>query len=74
VFNPLDHNGIPLDHQIRDWRELNVEPVDPEAVDPYTRCRIIAMNGIEVEAILFQHQLARNSPSSGTSRTSSSGW
>jgi hypothetical protein len=60
VFNPLDHNGIPLDQQIRDWRELNVEPVDPEAVDPYTRCRIIAMNGIEVEAILFQHQLARN--------------
>jgi hypothetical protein len=62
VFNPLDHNGIPLDRQIRDWRELNVEPVDPEAVDPYTRCRIIAMNGIEVEAILFQHQLARNCP------------
>lgn len=62
MFNPLDHNGIPLDQQIRDWRELNVEPVDPEAVDPYTRCRIIAMNGIEVEAILFQHQLARNCP------------
>jgi hypothetical protein len=62
VFNPLDHNGIPLDQQIRDWRELNVVPVDPEAVDPYTRCRIIAMNGIEVEAILFQHQLARNCP------------
>lgn len=62
MFNPLDHNGIPLDQQIRDWRELNVEPVDPEAVDPYTRCRIIAMNGIEVEAVLFQHQLARNCP------------
>jgi hypothetical protein len=62
VFNPLDHNGIPLDQQIRDWRELNIEPVDPEAVDPYTRCRIITMNAIEVEAILFQHQLARNCP------------
>jgi hypothetical protein len=62
VFNPLDHHGIPLDQQIRDWRELNVEPVDAEAVDPYTRCRIVTMNGIEVEAILFQHQLARNCP------------
>jgi hypothetical protein len=62
MFNPLDHKGIPLDQQIRNWRELDVEPIDPEAVDPYTRCRIIAMNGIEVEAILFQHQLARNCP------------
>src|SRR5205085_8081899 len=42
------------------WRELNVEPLDPEAVDPYTRCRVITMNGIEVESILFSHQFARN--------------
>lgn len=60
MFNPLDHKGIPLDSQIRSWRELDVEPIDPEAVDPYTRCRIITMNGIEVEAIMFQHQFARN--------------
>jgi hypothetical protein len=62
MFNPLDHKGIPLDQQLRNWRELNVEPIDPEAVDPYTRCRIITMNGIEVESILFQHQFARNCP------------
>src|SRR3954454_1804236 len=62
MFNPLEHKGIPLDQQIRNWRELNVEPIEPEAVDPYNRCRIITMNGIEVEAILFQHQFARNCP------------
>jgi len=62
VFNPLDHKGIPLQDQIRSWRELNVEPIDPEAVDPYTRCRIITMNGIEVEAVMFQHQFARVCP------------
>ncbi|MDZ5444372.1 hypothetical protein U2F26_16755 [Micromonospora sp. 4G57] len=62
MFNPLDHRGIPLEGQIRNWRELNVEPIDPEAVDPYTRCRIITMNGIEIEAINFQHQFARNCP------------
>ncbi|HEX8629098.1 MAG TPA: hypothetical protein VF755_13095 [Catenuloplanes sp.] len=62
MFNPLDHKGLPLDQQIRNWRELNVEPIDPEAVDPYTRCRIITMNGIEVEANLFSHQFARNCP------------
>jgi hypothetical protein len=60
VFNPLDHKGIPLDRQIRNWRELDVTPIDPDASDPYTRCRIIALNGIEVEAVLFGHTLARH--------------
>ncbi|MGW5606326.1 hypothetical protein ACWEWI_09520 [Streptomyces sp. NPDC003753] len=59
-FNPLEQRGIPLDRQLRDWRELNVQPIDPDHCDPYTRCRIITMNGIEVEAIFFSHQLARN--------------
>jgi hypothetical protein len=62
TFNPLEEPGIPLDRQVRTWRELDVEPVDPDHADPYTRCRIIALNGIEVEAILFSHQLARHCP------------
>src|SRR3954447_490992 len=61
-FNPLEHRGIPLDRQVRNWRELDVEPVDPDHGDPYTKCRIIAMNGIEIEAILFSHQFARHCP------------
>ncbi|MGW0118590.1 hypothetical protein [Streptomyces sp. NPDC003327] len=60
TFNPLEQRGIPLDKQVRSWRELNVSPIDPDATDPYTRCRIITMNGIEVEAIVFSHNLARN--------------
>ncbi|SDC23984.1 hypothetical protein [Actinokineospora iranica] len=59
-FNPLEHRGIPLDRQLRNWRELNVDPIDPDHADPYTRCRIITMNGIEVEALMFSHQFARN--------------
>lgn len=61
-FNPLEHRGIPLDRQLRNWRELDVEPVDPDHGDLYTKCRIIAMNGIEMEAILFSHQFARHCP------------
>jgi hypothetical protein len=61
-FNPLEHAGIPLDEQLRDWRELNVEPIDPDHADPYTRCRIITMNGIEVEALMFSHHMARHCP------------
>jgi hypothetical protein len=62
TFNPLEHRGIPLDRQIRNWRELNVAPVDPDRSDPYTKCRIITMNGIEVEAIMFSHHFNRVCP------------
>ncbi|WP_059006039.1 hypothetical protein [Streptomyces specialis] len=62
AFNPLEQRGIPLDRQRRNWRELSVMPIDPDRCDPYTRCRIITMNGIEVEAILFSHQFARHCP------------
>jgi hypothetical protein len=61
-FNPLEHKGIPLDRQLRNWQELDVEPTDPDDADPYTRCRIIAMNGIEIESIMFSHQFARVCP------------
>jgi hypothetical protein len=59
-FNPLEEQGIPLEDQIRSWRELNVEPFDPDVVHPYTRCRVITMNGIEVESIFFSHNFARH--------------
>ena len=62
TFNPLTTKGIPLDRQIRNWRELNVSPIDPDEADPYTRCRIITMNGIEVESILFSHHFSRACP------------
>src|SRR3546814_695357 len=55
-FNPLAERGIPLERQFRNWSELNVQPYDTRAVHPYTRCRVIAMNGIEVEAAMNSHQ------------------
>jgi hypothetical protein len=61
-FNPLTEKGIPLDKQIRNWRELDVTPVDPDDSDPYTKCRIITMNGIEVEAAFFSHHFNRICP------------
>ncbi|MEV1289507.1 hypothetical protein [Micromonospora sp. NPDC049679] len=59
TFNPLTERGIPLDKQLRNWRELDVAPLDPDEVDPYTQCRAIVMNGIEVESIFFGHHLDR---------------
>jgi hypothetical protein len=59
-FNPLQEKGIPLEKQVRNWAELNVPPYDKNQVDPYTQCRVITMNGIEVEGALFSHQFARH--------------
>jgi hypothetical protein len=59
-FNPLEQTGIPVEKQFRNWSELNTEPYDKLKVDPYTRTRVILMNGIEVESIIFSHQFARH--------------
>ena len=60
AFNPLQEKGIPLEDQLRNWSELNVKPYRKEDVHPYSRTRGILMNGVEVEAVMFSHQMARN--------------
>lgn len=60
AFNPLQEKGIPLERQLRNWSELSAPPYDTQSIHPYSRCRVIAMNGIEVEAALFGHQFARH--------------
>ena len=59
-MNPLDEKGIAVEDQFRSWSELNVAPYDKLDVHPYTRTRVILMNGIEVESIMFSHQFARH--------------
>ena len=45
---------------LMDWRELWPTPYDKHAVDPYTRTRVILMNGTEFENVWFSHQFNRN--------------
>lgn len=60
AMNPLDQSGMPIEDQFRSWSALNPDPYDKRAVDPYTRTRVILMNGIEVESIMFSHQFHRH--------------
>ncbi len=60
TFNPLEERGTPVEDQVRPWSEVNVQPYDKRTVHPYTRTRVIAMNGLEVEAAFFSHNFARN--------------
>ena len=59
-FNPFKEKGIPIENQVTNWSNLNSKPFNKNEVHPYTRCRGILMNGIEVEAAIFLHQFARH--------------
>jgi hypothetical protein len=55
----LKEKGIPLDEQKFDWRDIVGPPTSKLDDDALTRVRIILMNGIESEALRFQHACAR---------------
>jgi len=59
-LNPFEEKGIPLEKQFRTWKQICQMPYKKQEVEAYTRCRVILMNGIENESILFSHNFARN--------------
>jgi hemerythrin superfamily protein len=67
-FRPFDLDGRPPEEQIRNWDELVQEPYDKLTVHPYTRCRVILMNGIENGAAIFSHAVARMTQDEETRR------
>ena len=58
-FNPLKEKGISIEKQMRSWHEIVKRPYNKAFVDCYSRTRQILMNGIEVEAWNFKHNLSR---------------
>lgn len=64
-LNPYEEKGIPLEKQFRSWKQIAQLPYKKQEVDAYTRCRVILMNGIENESILFSHNFARNTDDKG---------
>ena len=58
-FNPLKEKGIPLDKQLRTWKDIAKRKFNKYDVDCYSRTRQILMNGIEVEAWNFKHAFSR---------------
>lgn len=61
ALNLLEEKGTPLDQQRFTWRELVQIPFSKLNDDAFTRVRVILMNGIESEAVRFQHAFARMS-------------
>jgi len=59
AMHPLREKGIPLDRQLRSWKQIALPPFRKQEVEAFTRCRVILMNGIELEAAGFSHNFAR---------------
>jgi hypothetical protein len=55
----LRERGTPLDQQRFTWRDLVQEPISKLDDDAFTRVRVILMNGIESEALRFEHLMSR---------------
>jgi hypothetical protein len=51
--------GVPLEKQKFFWRDIVGEPSSKLNDDAFTKVRIVLMNGIESEALRFQHAAAR---------------
>jgi rubrerythrin len=53
------NRGTPIANQRFTWRELVQKPISKLDDDAFTRVRVIYMNGLENEALRFQHAAAR---------------
>ena len=59
-MNPFKEKGLAPEKALQNWCEMYPESYNKKTVDPYTKTRIILMNGTEFEANWFSHQFARH--------------
>lgn len=59
--NPfIEENAIPVEDTYKDWKQLNLEPYNKDTASPYTKTRVILLNGAEFESNWFLHQFSRH--------------
>ena len=59
-MNPFNEKPVSILGSFQNWKQLYPKAYNKYEVDPYTKTRIILMNGTEFEANWFSHQLARH--------------
>ena len=59
-MNPFNEKPRLIEKTLQNWQQLYPKSYNKREVDPYTKTRIILMNGTEFEANWFSHQLARH--------------
>ena len=59
-MNPFEEKPMKIDYALQDWTKIYPKSYDKNELSPYSKTRIILMNGTEYEANWFSHQLARH--------------
>lgn len=59
-MNPLEYKTKDIDSYFMDFNKLYPKAYDKKKTNPYTKTRVILMNGTEYESVWFLHQFARN--------------
>ena len=59
-MNPFQEKPCSIEKSFQNWQQMYPKSYDKRTVDPYTKTRIILMNGTEFEANWFSHQFARH--------------
>ncbi len=67
-MNPFKEKPISIEQSLSSWKDLYPKPYDKRTADPYTKARIILMNGTEFEANWFSHQAARHTDNNDLKR------
>ena len=61
-INPFYEKTTPVEKSYESWSKLALKPYDAKATSPFTKVRIILMNGTEFEANWFSHHFSRHCP------------
>ena len=59
-MNPFNEKPRSIEKALQNWQQMYPKSYNKREVDPYTKTRIILMNGTEFEANWFSHQFARH--------------
>ena len=59
-MNPFEVKTKELEEYFMNWEKMNAKPYDKNNTDPYTKTRVILLNGTEFESNWFLHQFARH--------------
>ncbi|MBR4954095.1 MAG: hypothetical protein IKZ30_06200, partial [Oscillospiraceae bacterium] len=58
-MNPFKERAMPIDASFRNWSGIFPKPYCKDEVDPYTKTRVVLMNGAEFESVWFGHRFNR---------------
>lgn len=59
-MNPFEEKPAPILESFENWKNSYPSSYAKEEIDPYTKTRIILMNGTEFEANWFSHEFSRS--------------